>query len=100
MNKRLASVAAWLKAEKTDAAFITSPDNVFYLSGYRSDPHERLLGICVFQEKEPFLVCPAMEAYDAKKPAGNMTFSASRIRITRGIWLRKKYAGESVMSIR
>lgn len=67
MNKRLASVAAWLKAEKTDAAFITSPDNVFYLSGYRSDPHERLLGICVFQEKEPFLVCPAMEAYDAKK---------------------------------
>ncbi|WP_018662500.1 M24 family metallopeptidase [Heyndrickxia acidiproducens] len=66
MNQRLNQMTAWLKSEHIDAAFITSTDNVFYLSGFRSDPHERLLGIAIFQEKEPFLVCPAMEKHDAK----------------------------------
>ena len=67
MNNRLQKLIAWMKAENIDASFITSPDNVFYLSGFRSDPHERLLGLAVFQEKEPFLVCPRMEVDDAKK---------------------------------
>ena len=40
-----------------DAAFITTPDNVFYFSGFRSEPHERLLGVMVFKDAEPFLIC-------------------------------------------
>ena len=67
MNNRLQKLIAWMKAENIDASFITSPDNVFYLSGFRSDPHERLLGLAVFQEEEPFLICPGMEVDDAKK---------------------------------
>ncbi|GER66999.1 Xaa-Pro dipeptidase [Weizmannia acidilactici] len=66
MNQRLTQLMEWLNVENIDAAFITSTDNVFYLSGFRSDPHERLLGVAVFREKEPFLVCPAMEKNDAK----------------------------------
>ncbi|MGG1689455.1 M24 family metallopeptidase [Heyndrickxia ginsengihumi] len=66
MNQRMKHVMNWLQQENIDAAFITSTDNVFYLSGFRSDPHERLLGIAIFQEKEPFLICPAMEAHDAR----------------------------------
>lgn len=67
MNERLTKLTNWLKNEQIDAAFITSPDNVFYLSGFLSDPHERLLGLAVFPEKEPFLICPKMEVNDAKK---------------------------------
>ena len=48
-----------------DAAFITTPDNVFYFSGFNSDPHERLLGVMVFKEAAPFLICPQMEVPDA-----------------------------------
>ncbi|MBB2480272.1 aminopeptidase P family protein [Bacillus sp. APMAM] len=67
MNQRLQSLTEWLKTENIDAAFITSSENVFYLSGFYSDPHERLLGIAVFQDKEPFLICPALDAHDAKQ---------------------------------
>ncbi|MGN7478090.1 M24 family metallopeptidase [Solibacillus silvestris] len=48
-----------------DAAFITTPDNVFYFSGFRSEPHERLLGVMVFKDADPFLICPKMEIPDA-----------------------------------
>ncbi|HEY4554120.1 MAG TPA: Xaa-Pro peptidase family protein [Bacillaceae bacterium] len=70
-NQRLDKLIAWLKAEDIDAAFITSPDNVFYLSGFRCEPHERLLGLAVFKEDDPFLVCPGMEAADAKNAGWN-----------------------------
>ncbi|MCR2821888.1 M24 family metallopeptidase [Lederbergia panacisoli] len=66
MNERLTKLTNWLKQEQIDAAFITLPDNIFYLSGFQSNPHERLLGLAVFPEQEPFLICPSMEVNDAK----------------------------------
>ncbi|WP_059171394.1 Xaa-Pro peptidase family protein [Bacillus sp. FJAT-27445] len=65
MNERLQKLSAWMKDQEIDVCFLTSPDNVFYLSGYFTDPHERLLGLAVFQNEEPFLVLPAMEKNDA-----------------------------------
>ncbi len=62
---KLKELQAYLKQEKLDAAFITTPDNVFYFSGFASNPHERLLGIMAFQDAEPFLICPQMEVPDA-----------------------------------
>ncbi|RLQ98311.1 aminopeptidase P family protein [Falsibacillus albus] len=56
----------WMKQSDIQASFITSKENVFYLSGFRSEPHERLLGILAFQDEEPILVCPAMEKEDAR----------------------------------
>ncbi len=49
-----------------DAAFITTPDNVFYVSGFQSNPQERLLGVMVFKNAEPFLISPLMEVPDVK----------------------------------
>ncbi|PLR98133.1 M24 family metallopeptidase [Bacillus sp. T33-2] len=66
MNERLESLRDWMKENGVDLSFLTSPDTVFYLSAFLSEPHERLLGIAVFQDGEPFLVCPAMEKNDAK----------------------------------
>ncbi|MGD6943469.1 M24 family metallopeptidase [Cytobacillus gottheilii] len=71
MNKKLHSVSEWMKENNIQFSFITSSENVFYLSGFFSDPHERLLGLAVFQDAEPFLVCPAMEIEDAKQAGWN-----------------------------
>ncbi|MBB4824255.1 Xaa-Pro dipeptidase [Sporosarcina luteola] len=59
-------IQRYLHQHNVDAAFITTPDNVFYLSGFHSNPHERLLGVMVFQDAEPFVVCPLMEVPDVK----------------------------------
>jgi Xaa-Pro dipeptidase len=66
MNQRLVKLQTWMKENEIDVSFVTSSENVFYLSGYYTNPHERLLALAVFQEKEPFLVCPGMEVHDAK----------------------------------
>ncbi|MEK6267707.1 MAG: Xaa-Pro peptidase family protein [Planococcus sp. (in: firmicutes)] len=65
MNK-IQQLQSYLKEQSIDAAFITDPYNVFYLSGFKSNPHERLLGVMVFADAEPFLICPKMEIPDAK----------------------------------
>ena len=59
-------IKQYLLANNIDVAFVTTPDNVFYVSGFKSNPHERLLGILIFKEAEPFLICPQMEIPDAK----------------------------------
>jgi Xaa-Pro dipeptidase len=67
MNQRLVKLQTWMKESEIEVSFLTSTENAFYLSGYYTDPHERLLALVVFQEEEPFLVCPAMEVHDAKR---------------------------------
>ncbi|WP_153730658.1 M24 family metallopeptidase [Sporosarcina obsidiansis] len=59
-------VQDFLVTHAIDAALITNPDNIYYLTNFRSDPHERLLGVVVFKEEEPFIICPAMEVADVK----------------------------------
>lgn len=66
MNNRLKKLMSWLQEENLDAAFISSPDNVFYLTKFRCEPHERLLGLVVFPNEEPLLILPGMEAGEAK----------------------------------
>ncbi|HZG70524.1 MAG TPA: Xaa-Pro peptidase family protein [Chondromyces sp.] len=66
MNARLGNLIKWLQLKSIDFAFVTAPDNVFYLTGFRSEPHERVLGVGAFQNEEPFLVCPKMEEQDAR----------------------------------
>ena len=65
MNK-VKEIQQFLQEQNIDAAFITTPDNVFYISGFDSEPHERLLGVMVFKEAEPFVICPLMEVPDVK----------------------------------
>lgn len=65
--ERINQLSQWMKETDVQVSFLTSTENVFYLSNFYSNPHERLLGVAVFQDAEPFLVCPAMEKEDAKK---------------------------------
>jgi Xaa-Pro dipeptidase len=66
-EQRIQKVASWMRDSDIQLSFITNPDNVFYFSGFLSDPHERLLAVAIFQEQEPFLICPAMEVEDVKR---------------------------------
>ncbi len=61
---KVTEIQSFLDEQHIDAAFITTPDNVFYISGFDSEPHERLLGVMVFKDKEPFVICPLMEVPD------------------------------------
>jgi Xaa-Pro dipeptidase len=67
MSERIQKVSSWMKDSDIQVCLITNPDNVFYFSGFLSEPHERLLAVAIFQEAEPFLICPGMEKEDAKK---------------------------------
>ncbi|MDX8345602.1 Xaa-Pro peptidase family protein [Rossellomorea sp. YZS02] len=66
MKQRIEQLENWLKEEKIDAAFINSTENVFYLTNFHTDPHERLMGLFVFPEAEPFVVLPGMEVRQIK----------------------------------
>lgn len=63
---RLNKLSEWLKQQETDVAFISSTENIFYLTNFHTNPHERLLGLFVFKEAEPFLICPGMEVSQAR----------------------------------
>lgn len=64
-------IQEFLKSSNIDAAFVTTPDNVFYFTGFRSNPHERLLGVVIFKDADPFIICPQMEIPDAKAAGWN-----------------------------
>jgi Xaa-Pro dipeptidase len=66
MKQRLQQLINWMQEKEMDVCFVSSKENVFYFSGFRSEPHERLLGLLVFQQSEPILICPAMEQNDVK----------------------------------
>ncbi|MCA0985337.1 Xaa-Pro peptidase family protein [Halobacillus yeomjeoni] len=63
---RLDNFSKYLKQNKIDAAFINSTENFFYLTGFHTDPHERLLGLLVFPDDAPIAVLPSMETGQLK----------------------------------
>ncbi|MFC0473259.1 Xaa-Pro peptidase family protein [Halalkalibacter kiskunsagensis] len=59
--RRLHSLQQWLKEKDVAYAFIQGKANLFYLTGFRCEPHERLVSLLVFQDNEPCLIAPNME---------------------------------------
>ncbi len=51
----------WLKDQGAEVAFLTDPENIAYFSGYHSEPHERVLGLAVFPDSEPFYLRPLLK---------------------------------------
>lgn len=65
MSRRLGKLTNWLQDQEIDICFIQSKENIFYLTNFYTDPHERLMGLFLFKDYEPFFVCPQMEANQA-----------------------------------
>ncbi|MGB3160833.1 MAG: Xaa-Pro peptidase family protein [Carnobacterium sp.] len=72
-NKKLTQLKEWLKESNLDCALLTNPESIAYFSGFKSDPHERVLALAIFPFTNPFLFTPSLEAEDAK--ASNWPFS-------------------------
>ncbi|HSR26622.1 MAG TPA: Xaa-Pro peptidase family protein [Candidatus Eisenbacteria bacterium] len=68
---------AWMRAEGVDAAFVTNPVSIAYLTGFAANPHERLMAL-VLRRDEAVLVVPGLEATSAAAAARDLTVRAWR----------------------
>lgn len=62
---RLNRLANTLKENQYDSIFITSKANIYYVSNYYTDPHERLVAVYATKKDTPLLILPAMEKQQA-----------------------------------
>ncbi len=63
---RLQQFQNWLTEKNISVGVITSNANFFYLTSFRTNPHERLLAAIVFPDTVPFLISPEMELEQAR----------------------------------
>jgi Xaa-Pro dipeptidase len=70
-TRRLDALRERLEELDADAAYVSSPANIAYLSGVRIIPHERLIALLLPREGDPRLVVPALEGEASRNnPAG------------------------------
>ncbi|PWV95197.1 Xaa-Pro aminopeptidase [Paenibacillus cellulosilyticus] len=69
MNERLRQLTTHLTNQSLHAAIITNPKHVYYLSGFRSDPHERLLALIVTADGGSKLLVPQLDRAGAEASA-------------------------------
>ncbi|USS88653.1 M24 family metallopeptidase [Fructilactobacillus cliffordii] len=62
--EKLAQLQAYLRDQQLDVAYVSDPETIEYLTGFGSDPVERVLALFVFPDQEPFLFAPALEVED------------------------------------
>lgn len=67
MSERIQQVKAYLRLNGNRFAYVADPTNVFYLTHFKCNPHERFLGLFIFPENDPFLICPELEIEQARR---------------------------------
>ena len=70
-------IRGWLAARKLDAAYITKPVSIAYLTGFSADPHERLMALAITQSGVTLIV-PALEREKAQAAVKGMGVVAWR----------------------
>jgi Xaa-Pro dipeptidase len=71
MKERLQALQNFLQEHHIQGGLITSRHNIFYLSQFDYDPHERFVGIFVFANREPIFITPSMEVQMLKEAGWN-----------------------------
>lgn len=66
MYTPLKELQHYLQEQQIDVAYLSDPATISYFSGFQSDPHERILGLAVLKQDEPFLFTPFLEEEDAR----------------------------------
>ncbi|TPR20656.1 M24 family metallopeptidase [Apilactobacillus timberlakei] len=66
---KLEQVQNWTEKQGLDFTYLSDPKTIQYLTGFFSDPVERVLALVVFPDKEPFMFAPALEV-EAIKDTG------------------------------
>ncbi|MFD1485796.1 M24 family metallopeptidase [Lacticaseibacillus baoqingensis] len=67
MNQQLTSLQKWVQDEGLDVAYISNFTNINYFTDFFQDPEERVTGLFVFPDHEPFLFTPALSLEAVKK---------------------------------
>jgi Xaa-Pro dipeptidase len=62
------AVVEWLQDKRVDAAYITDPVSIAYLTGFRTDPGERLMAL-VIRPDRAVLIVPGLERDSAEGTA-------------------------------
>ena len=62
---RLSDLRAWMVQHNLEAAYITRPVSIAYLTGFHAEPHERLMALAVRPDRATLIV-PALEEENAK----------------------------------
>ncbi|MCH5462596.1 aminopeptidase P family protein [Lactobacillus sp. LC28-10] len=66
---KLQQVQEWTEKQHADFTYISDPHTIQYLTGFYSDPIERVLALVVFPDQDPFMFAPALEV-EAIKDTG------------------------------
>ncbi|MEE6452126.1 Xaa-Pro peptidase family protein [Gottfriedia acidiceleris] len=67
MKNRLQELQTFLQKQSIPSGLITSRQNIFYLSNFDYNPHERFVGIFIFPNDEPIFITPEMEVQMIKE---------------------------------
>jgi Xaa-Pro dipeptidase len=74
---RLSDLRGWLARHGLEAAYITRPVSIAYLTGFHSNPHERLMALAVRPDRATLIV-PALERENASRSADQAAVMAWR----------------------
>lgn len=66
MLTQLSDCMKELNEQNLSFGYISNPQTIGYLTGFESEPHERVLALLVFPNKDPFLFTPVLDAEDAR----------------------------------
>lgn len=66
-QQKIQELTTWMFSEQIDVTYITNPNSIAYLSGFHSDPHERVLALLISTNQDPFLFAPALDVETAKQ---------------------------------
>ncbi|MTV83234.1 M24 family metallopeptidase [Secundilactobacillus folii] len=66
---KLQQVQEWTAQHQVDFSYVSDPRTIQYLTGFYSDPIERVLALIIFPDQEPFMFAPALEV-EAIKDTG------------------------------
>ncbi|OXS58200.1 hypothetical protein B1B00_14735 [Bacillus sp. DSM 27956] len=61
LKARITNLQEYFRSNELTGGLITSKNNIYYLSGFDYEPHERFVGIFIFAEHDPIFVLPEME---------------------------------------
>ena len=67
MNHSIKAIMKNMKENDIAIAFFNDPSTIHLMTGYLSEPHERILALLIFQDATPILFTPALEIEDAKR---------------------------------
>ncbi len=66
MKARIEKLHAYMEQEAIEVLLITHPKNVYYFTGFLTEPHERFMALVLIRGEDPFLFVPLLDSEKAR----------------------------------